>query len=106
MLEPTQPESTAETEMRTLAEQSIQQIFKEYFIDCVTRAGEMQGNTIIDDVQRFEVFSRPARVQLLFADAEVNTVVELLRKIAEVNNEGRLFIGRLQQWETDHSTKH
>ena len=106
MLEPTEKTDAPQEDLAVIAEETIMQIMEEYFTDCNAMADEVTGTSPMDAAIKYELLSRPIRVQVMLFHCPVHSVIEILRCVATVNNEGRLFAGQLQQWEKDHSVTH
>ena len=106
MLEPTEKTDAPQEDLAVIAEETIMRIMEEYFTDCNAMADEVTGTSVMDAAIKYELLSRPIRAQVMLSHCPVHSVMEILRCVATVNNEGRLFAGQLQQWEKDHSVTH
>lgn len=106
MLEPTEKTTASPEDLEAIAAETIMQILGEYFTDCRAMADGIVGTSVMDAAIKYELLSRPSRAQVMLFHCKVHNVVELLRCISVVNNEGRLFAGQLQQWEKEHSVTH
>lgn len=106
MLEPTEKTNAPQEDLEAIAAETIMQILGEYFTDCGAMADGIVGTSVMDAALKYELLSRPVRAQVMLFHCKVHNVVETLRCISVVNNDGRLFAGQLQQWEKDHSVTH
>ena len=106
MLEPTEKTDAPQEDLAVIAEETIMRIMEEYFTDCNAMADEVTGTSPMDAAIKYELLSRPIRVQVMLFHCPVRNVVETFRCISVVNNDGRLFADQLQQWEKDHSVTH